>query len=369
MQATQVYLPTDGELPKGSDPEVGLVLCFGPADRLEDRTLLASLRARYPLAVVAGCTTAGAIHGGVDDAGMVLTEVRFERTVCRAICAPVVAEDDGYALGSSLAAELLGEDLKHIFVLSDGLAVNGSSLAAGLQAGAGSLVTVSGGLAGDGPRFERTLVMCGEKVAPGRVTAIGFYGPTLRVGLGSRGGWDPIGPRRRVTKSRGNRVLTLDDEPALDLYKRYLGDAAAGLPLSGLRFPLEVQGASGGDALVRTLLAVDEEEHSLIFAGDVPEGSTARLMKANIDRLVEGAATAAQRASQGQTWQVAFLVSCVGRRLVMGQRTEDEVEAVQEVFGNGVSVSGFYGYGELCAGVRGCELHNQTMTVTAFTEV
>ena len=213
-------------------------------------------------------------------------------------------------------------------------------------------------------------MVAGPSIAPGQVVAVGFYGAGLRARFGSAGGWEPFGPKRLITRAEGNVLYTLDDQPALELYKRYLGDRAAGLPATGLLFPLQIlAGSEESSGLVRTILAVDEAAQSLTFAGDMPQGGYARLMKAGCDRLVYGAETAA-RQTGGEAMAFAVLVSCVGRKLVMGQRVEEEVEAVLQTLAPGVAAMGFYSYGEICPGgfSHGCELHNQTMTLTTFAE-
>jgi len=111
----------------------------------------------------------------------------------------------------------------------------------------------------------------------------------------------------------------------------------------------------------------------MTFAGDIAEGATAQLMKANFDKLIDASVDAAESSSElldGSNAELAILVSCVGRKLVLGQRIEEEVEEVREVLGNGPAITGFYSYGEVSPIVKSmnCELHNQTMTITTFSE-
>jgi hypothetical protein len=261
-----------------------------------------------------------------------------------------------------------------VFVLSDGLAVNGSELAKGLTSRLPAGIAITGGLAGDGARFSQTYVCAGGESLPNQIALIGFYGDRLRVGFGSMGGWDSFGPERRITRSRDNVLYELDGRSALDLYKEYLGPHAAGLPASGLLFPLSLRTEKSGDGIVRTILGINEKEQSMTFAGDMPEGSMARLMRANIDRLIEGAADAARACRRGlgdANPQLAVMISCVGRKLVLKHRVEEEIESVIEILGPDASATGFYSYGEICpASSDGrCALHNQTMTITTFAEV
>ena len=126
--------------------------------------------------------------------------------------------------------------------------------------------------------------------------------------------------------------------------------------------------------MVRTILSVNEDDQSITFAGDMPEGTRTTLMKANFERLIDGAAGAGSMSIEslgaGHA-ELAILISCVGRKLVLKERVEEEVEAVRAVMGDRAAIAGFYSYGELCpvaASEKQCELHNQTMTITTLRE-
>jgi hypothetical protein len=302
-----------------------------------------------------------------------VTAISFDHTQVKGAQVRIDERRESREAGQRLAQALDRDGLVHVLVLSDGIHVNGSELVRGLMERLPAGVQATGGLSGDGERFQQTLVFADNAPEPGRIAVAGFYGKRLKVGYGSLGGWDPFGPRRLITRSDGNVLYSLDGRPALALYKTYLGDHAAGLPATGLLFPLSIQMKEGGRELVRTILSVDEQAQSMTFAGDVPEGAYARLMKANFDRLVDGAQGAAETSYEaiGSTPpDLAVLISCVGRRLVLKQRTEEEVEAVRNTLGERTVLTGFYSYGEICPAAPNadCELHNQTMTITTFSE-
>jgi hypothetical protein len=358
-----------------ADPARSFALALGGRDVLTaDR--IAEARGMVGGAPLVTCTTAGEIAGErVHDDTVVLTLVELARGEARAHLVQLDGDVDSRAAGRSLARAFApmtaSGALRHVIVLSDGLAVNGTGLVAGIADVLPPGVGITGGLAGDGTRFLETHVGLDGKA--GRLAGIGIYGESVRVGFGSMGGWDPFGPERRVDRSSGNVLHVLDGEPALEVYKRYLGEHVAGLPGSALLFPLAVTAPGAQGAVTRTILSVDEGSGSMTFAGDVPEGSRVRLMKANHDKLVdgaEGAASACGAPSEGRDSSFALLVSCVGRKLVLGQRVEEEVEAVADVLGAQTMLTGFYSYGELAprGGSAACELHNQTMTVTTLHE-
>lgn len=360
--------------PGGLEEPPQLVLAFGAGDLLRDSEPCREARGAYPDAHWLGCSTAGDIFGTeVSDDSLVVTAIRFERTRIQACQTHIDGPGDSFAAGERLGSALAQEDLVHVFLLSDGLNVNGSELVKGITGRLPSNVTVTGGLSGDGPRFKETLVIAGGEAMPSTVAVVGLYGPGLSVGFGSLGGWDAFGPERRITRSAGNVLYELDGRSALELYKTYLGPYAKDLPASGLLFPLSIRTERDQTPIVRTILAVDEEEQSMTFAGDVPMGTYARFMKANFDRLIDGAMGAARTSHEAigaAPCELAILVSCVGRKLALGQRIEEEVEGVREVLGDGPVLAGFYSYGEISPFVPSarCELHNQTMTITTLRE-
>lgn len=355
-------------------PEAQLCLAFGSPSALRAPGWYRDVRATYPKARVVGCSTAGEILGDqVLDDSVVVTAVEFAKTAVHTAVVEVPDATASHAVGAALGQALDRPDLRHVLVFSDGLHVNGSDLVAGLAGTLPAGVGVTGGLSADGDRFQETVVVHDAEVRPRRVVGVGLCSPGLSVGCGSLGGWDPFGPERVVTRSAGNVLYELDGQPALDLYKAYLGEAAAELPASALRFPLNVRSTSADRAVVRTVLSVDTARGSMTFAGDVPEGALAQLMRANYDRLIDGAAGAA-KASYAPLGRhpapLALLISCVGRRLVLGQRVEEELESVRHVLGDGATLAGFYSYGEISPFTPSarCELHNQTMTITILAE-
>ncbi|HYC79758.1 MAG TPA: FIST C-terminal domain-containing protein, partial [Candidatus Binatia bacterium] len=260
-------------------------------------------------------------------------------------------------------------------VFSDGLRVNGTALVRGLNEKLPPNVSVTGGLVGDGAGFKKTVLGLNETPQEGRIILIGFYGNSLKIGYGSLGGWDAFGVERIITRSKGNVLYELDGQPALKLYKDYLGSKAQGLPSTGLLFPLRLRPKDSKDTeVVRTILGIDEKDQSMTFAGDMPEGATVALMKANFERLIDGASGAGNMSIEQlgkQEPELAILISCIGRKLVLKERVDEEIDAVRSAIGHGAATTGFYSYGELCptaASEKQCQLHNQTMTITTFRE-
>lgn len=367
------FQQNQGWQPQLLGQQADLVLVFGERALLAQASNLANLQLAYPSAVIASCSTAGEICGTeVTEGCIVATAIDLEKTQLKACCEQIQSIEQSHSVGVKLAQQLAAPDLVHIFVLSDGQLVNGTELARGFNEQLPAGITLTGGLAGDGVNFQQTLVGLNAAPASGNVIAIGFYGTALKVGYGSAGGWQAFGPERRVTASHASQLNALDGQPALDLYKLYLGEQSNELPGAALRFPICLMSEDGQHDLVRTILSVNEENKTMVFAGDIPEDAKVRLMRCTYDSLVDGAQQAAEAAlSNGLQPQLAIGVSCVGRKIVLGQRVEEEIDAIRDVIGDEVPIAGFYSYGELAPFLEGeaGQLHNQTMTLTLFTEL
>jgi hypothetical protein len=362
----------DVAVPRCLDDRADLVLAFGSKAALQDASGRERLKAECPNACLIGCSTAGEIHGTrVVDNVLAVTAIDFEETELRKAWTEVRGLDS-YDVGRRLAEALQGDGLRHVLVLCDGMHVNGAELTRGLAASLPAGVSVTGGLSADGDKFAQALVLLDGPPQQETAAAVGFYGDRLKVTVGAMGGWQPFGPEHIVTRSEGNVLHELDQRPALALYESRLGDFAGGLPDSALLFPFSIRTDDPTRGIIRRVQRIDPERQAITLAGEIPAGAYARLMCASTDKLVAGAAAAASEcmSEAGNAPDFALLVSCAGRRLLMKQRIEEELDAVRDVFGSSTRLAGFYSNGEIapfCTGERP-ELHHLTMTVTGFSE-
>jgi hypothetical protein len=355
--------------PEANGFNPNLVLAFGCVDTLANDNIYNEIRKIYADAEIVLASTAGEIHGDeVSDHTVSVSACRFDHTRLRVVNGNVTECPDSFECGKSITEQLKAPDLCHILVLSDGISVNGDDLVRGINSSLPPHVIVTGGLAADAGRFTKTLVGANNNPESNRIVAIGFYGDKLRITHGSHGGWDLFGPVRTVTKATDNVLYELDGENALEIYKRYLGPRASELPGSALLFPLCILGEDNS-RLVRTILSIDDAAGTLRFAGNIPVGAQVQFMMANFDRLIDGAARAAEQSSD-MSPELVIMVSCVGRKIVLDQRIEEEVESVCHYFGPNAAYTGFYSNGEISPqlGSTQCSLHNQTMTITTYHE-
>ncbi len=379
MQIEQKIWTQQAGWSKESDPELRdraqIAFVFGSTPVLKNGGHYESIKESYPQALIIGCSTSGEIASDtILDESIVVTALHFEHTELKRAEVKTGDFANSTQAGKALIDALPKENLVHVLVFSDGLNVNGSDLVRGLQSGIPEGVGLTGGLAGDGDRFTETLVCADAFPEKEKIVLVGFYGDRLKVGYGSMSGFSPFGPERRVTKARGNVLYELDGESALDLYKKYLGEEkASNLEVNQFYFPLSYKAEGMDEPVIRTILSIDEKEKSMTFAGDILEGGHARLMKANHHRLIDGAGQAAEtcvNGDEGKNPEFAILISCVGRKIVLKQRAEEEIDIVRNVFDDQTVLTGFYSYGEIAhfRPFEPCQLHNQTMTITTFME-
>ncbi|MFT5846620.1 MAG: hypothetical protein ACJARX_001295 [Psychroserpens sp.] len=352
-----------------------LVLVFGDRVMLEDVNIYKELRCKFPTGhLVFGSTSGDITAHVVDDESITVTAIEFEKTKFDIKTSNVLNSDlNSFKTGSDLVSQFLKDNLKLIFVISEGSFINGSQLTKGMNvASTSDNLLITGGLCGDAARFEKTVASYNENPKPGEIVAIGFYGDTFEASFSIHGGWTPFGPERIVTKSESNELFELDNKPALDLYKKYLGDKSNELPGAALLYPLNVKSEDERQSFVRTILNIDEEKNTMILAGDIPENSRVQLMMTNVDNIANASERAARQALEFRKNkpQLALLVSCIGRKLVLDQRVEEEIEEVVDVLGEDTVICGFYSYGEIAPfhGEHDCQLHNQTMAITLISE-
>ncbi len=353
-----------------------LVLVFGNRLMLEDKNVFNEIRRVFKDGHLVFGSTAGDITSeSVDDESITVTAIEFERSYFEIKIANVLNSENkikSLKTGKDLIEQLPKEGLKYVFVVSDGSFINGSQLAMGMNSATINNLLITGALCGDAARFKKTLTSYNEQPKEGEIVAIGLYGDSLEVSFATNGGWTPFGPERVVTKSKDNILYELDNKPALDLYKNYLGDKSKELPGAALLYPLKVKSSDKNKSIVRTILYINEEQNSVILSGDILEGSLVQLMMTNVDNILSAAGIGAEQALDLRVNkpELAILVSCIGRKLVLDQRVEEEVEEVIEVVGKDATICGFYSYGEIAPfdGEMNCQLHNQTMAITLMSE-
>ncbi|MEY3921814.1 MAG: hypothetical protein RL634_1575 [Bacteroidota bacterium] len=352
--------------------EYQLLLVFAQKSLLADPAIFKKLKEHFNAAQIVSASTAGEIIGdeSIEDAVLAIA-IKMEQTPFKIVHQNIEQHANSYDLGLSLAKALKKDGLSYVMILSDGHIVNGSDLLDGIKSYLGEQLPMSGGMAGDGNLFSSTLVGFGEDIKNGHVVLIGFYGDALHICIDVQRGFNYFGPERVVTKSNKNILYDIDGTKALDLYKKYLGEYVDELPGSALLFPVAILN-DNDEPLVRTILSINEEDGSMVFAGNMPEGVTIRFMRSNLDQLINRAEEASKRVTDCvDDPDLLLVMNCVGRKIILGQRRGEEIEALSKSLKGNTILAGFYTYGEFSSWEKPektCDLHNQTVVVTAIKE-
>jgi hypothetical protein len=352
--------------------EYQLLLVFAQKSLLADPAIFKKLKEHFNAAQIVSASTAGEIIGdeSIEDAVLAIA-IKMEQTPFKIVHQNIEQHANSYDLGLSLAKALKKDGLSYVMILSDGHIVNGSDLLDGIKSHLGEQLPMSGGMAGDGNLFSSTLVGFGEDIKNGHVVLIGFYGDALHICIDVQRGFNYFGPERVVTKSNKNILYDIDGTKALDLYKKYLGEYVDELPGSALLFPVAILN-DNDEPLVRTILSINEEDGSMVFAGNMPEGVTIRFMRSNLDQLINRAEEASKRVTDCvDDPDLLLVMNCVGRKIILGQRRGEEIEALSKSLKGNTILAGFYTYGEFSSWEKPektCDLHNQTVVVTAIKE-
>lgn len=354
----------------GQSPSACWLFCE-PGDRMHD--LVAGVYGAVGTPNLIGCTTDGEIsEAGFSTESAVLAGVATDK-VSFQVASVTGLGDASERAGRELATKLPG-NTRHVQLLSDGLTGNGCAVLRGMHSVLGSAVPITGGTAGDARAFTQTWQFAGNRVMSDSAVAISFSGD-FAVGTGVRTGWQATGLPKKVTRAAGNVVYELDGQPALQIYKKYLGEDAKRLPSVGVEYPLGVVDDKGlldpEDPVLRATMAVNEADGSITFAGEIAEGSTVVLTSGGSrERILAASHEAARLAKSGlggTSPAFGFIYTCMARKILLGLSTGEETNRIRTVLGAGVPVIGFYTYGEYCPGKPNepCQLHNETATVTA----
>lgn len=371
MKVKQITVESIQELNINIDFDPNLILCFSSIDEHSLKPFLSQLKQQFPIANIVGCSSGGDIQDtNITYSALALTFVQFENTKL-----DVKLTNLKHSTNQTIQFKHpLDENLlKHILVFTD-LQSNDFNFISRLQQELPKHIRVSGGVAAahELTKNNNTYIIYQNKTYKDAAVYIGFYGSQLSINCGSHAGWDSYDIERIATKVSGNILYELNGEKALKIYKSCLSKLNKKIEDSPFWHPVSIRIFEEERPIIRTVIGFNEEDDSIMFAGDIPLNCSVKLMKANLDRIITGAKKSAQDCLIGQQSkpQLAILVSCIGRQVVLNKLINEELEIVKETLGDNCALSGYYSYGEfapISKSSRGV-LHNQTMTITTITE-
>ncbi|WP_437670236.1 FIST signal transduction protein [Sorangium sp. So ce131] len=349
-----------------------LVIVFAPA-HVDGKAVLEGLFSRLPKDTqLAGCSTAGEINSdevlsdSVTAMGLCSRDVEFRTFKVEGIGA------DAHEAGRALAAQVKAFDPALLLLFPDALAVSATRLLDGLQSVLGPEFPVLGGMAADSVKYTGTFQYWNREALTNSAVAVGMKG-RIELVTRARSGWTPMGAPRTCTRvENGSTLLALDGRPALELYEEYLGERARDLPTVSTEFPLGlVSGIQRGvvtpdDQILvcRGVRGVDRERGAMLLGGDIPEGGQVRMMRATKEDVIKASSVAGALAcDEMPDPTLAFFFNCAARKVVLGWRYRQDVQALFRRLGPSVPKIGFFTYGEFCPTGGVSLYHEVTFTV------
>lgn len=352
-----------------------LLLAFADRQLLEGMDKLLDLRHMYSAADIVLCSTAGEIMDiELHDDTISAVAIYFEKSYHKIARLKIDGYSNSYQVGKDLVAQLPTDELKHILLLVDGLSLNGNELARGVYENVPRYVSINGGLAGDSFDFQRTLLGVNRLPESGVCLAIGFYGEDLLIGQGAAGSWEELRQEYVITRSDYNRLYELDHIPASKVYQDKLGEAYRQFNTSPYSFPVEIWADNTRrDSFIRIVKTIDASRNALLMAGDAPQGFSLRILQTNVDLMLKGAKRASEKALRDfpkKNAVLALLINCVGRREILRNRIEEELDTARDILGEQPIMCGFYSYGVIAAWTPYQKpfLQHQTYLLTIFGE-
>ncbi|MBI3333062.1 MAG: FIST C-terminal domain-containing protein [Candidatus Omnitrophica bacterium] len=371
--ATQALQPLGSRQPD-------LVLLFASV-RFDQESLLKGVTSMTGRAPLVGCSTAGEITShGPSRRSVVIMAIASDSLRIATGLGRGISHKPREA-GRQAAAEASRARLPnpHAFLMfPDGISGNVAEAIRGVQDVLGLSFPIVGGSAADDFGFNWTSQYFEGRAYTDSVAGVLLTGP-IALGIGARHGWQPLGKPRRVTRARANVVEELDGTSAVNLYETYFETAAASMKAESLAgvsilYPLGMPIPGEEEYLLRNVLRVDPGG-SLIYAGEIPEGSEVRLMMGSKAKAMEAARRAAEQAMVGiapRPAQFGLVFSSCSRYRLFGREAGRELELIRQALGPAVPLIGFYDYGEqaplTAAGFRGrSHFHNETVVVVAVS--
>ena len=374
MKITNYYFNEQGVSNKELDlhKEDSLILIFG-----NNMEIFQKVVEQFNSKNILGCSSSGEIvEDQLLEEGLSVTVLEFKDTKVKTSLVHFKDYDDSYNAGVEVMKNLNAEKLKGILVFSEGLNINGSKLVEGMESLNLNNSVIGGGTAGDYLKFNETWVYYNNKKYNNAIVAVGLYGENLNISFGSASGITALGVEKKITSSSKNVLYTIDDKRALDVYKEWFkGFGIEDIEGLLLQCPIEIsKNFNQEEGLVRTPIAYNEEEGSVTFTGEIPEGKFLRMMRADVEKMIEASHSAVKSSmeklnKEKESNVLNLMVSCAGRKALLGTETEDElIEANQITEDANSKQIGFYSYGEFTNVNNKSEFVNQTMTVISIEE-
>jgi len=355
--------------------EPDLILIFASFDFENLSCSIQDISKKFKNAIITGCTSNGIINSkGVNNSVIAITALKFTNSSVALYTINLSPDSCAtFECGSKFINKIEQDNLKHIFLLSDQHLLIEQEFLDGMNANSDAAVSITGGLSSNSEFDDSKGLIINGKLDTNKAIAVAFYGESLKVGYHAVAGWNSYGSEHLVTNSSEKKILEIDDQPALDWYNSHFNENdIKKIKNIGIKYPIKIRNSENTSPVLRSPEHFDESDKSINLLSDISKGSYIRVMKADKDRVINGAENAAKKIIENYNHQheLAILISCKGRKLLLNGSTSEEVEAVVDQFPESTITTGFYSNGEISPFYKKtkCSYHNLTMCITTISE-
>jgi hypothetical protein len=346
----------------------------------QDRNTICSLLSAHNIDVVGATSSTEFIDGHQDEGSTVILLLDLNRSFY-SILFEIIGEKNLDESATQLAQAALQHFKNPSFILlttsltDDGKMIDGEAINHSMEKVLGNDFNLFGGMAGDDMSFTGAYVFTNKQSTGYGMAALVLDADKVNLHGMAISGWKPIGVTKKITKSEGNVIYTIDDQPALDVYMRYLGSAVESnddqlvfFENLGNQYPFQIE-REGREPLMCNPIGFDKENKALICESNIQQGATFRFSTPpDFDIMETIVNQATELKNKEQTDADALLIfSCAGRLAALGPLAQEENEGLVKVWNS--PMAGFYSYGEFGRGVNGKhEFHSTTNSWVVLKE-
>jgi len=275
-----------------------------------------------------------------------------------------------FSAGHKLAEFGLNKFKNPIFLVTFSMTVNGEGVIAGVH----DLIPrerIFGGMAGDDFAMKATYSFTNDRISPSSLTGLILDGDKIQVDGVAFCGWEPIGGKNRITRSKDNVVYEINEQPAMEVVKQVFGEFYETLDnhdvlMGAAQYPFQM--IKDGKYVLRAALYSNEEDGSLFLAGPVEEGQEFRFSVAPGFEVIEDTVNKFKEyANNKPKPEALILFSCKARHMSLGPLVEDELAGIHEIWGK--DMIGFFTYGEIGMDTDGkTNFYNETCSLVMISE-
>jgi hypothetical protein len=362
--------------------DTDLVIIFASPQYIVPETQSVISRILKPKHLVGSSTGRIILSNGVANLGIAIVGINSDDMRFGVSAISGIDAQNMYSTGFDLArkaAQDLNSSHREVFIIfSEGIEKNSSQFIRGVKEALGGGFPVLGAISSDDFKYKRLSQFFQDQILHNSVVGL-LLGGAFNLALGCKHSFKPLGKPRTITKVDGCIVRTIDNEPAVEIYKHFLGSDAEGLKnftlnSSAAMYPLGFYLEESRQYLLRNIIDI-LEDGSIVCHEGIPQGAEVHLMISNNESCRNSAIEAAELVKASLADKPAKLVlvfESLARHRILGRNTSSEIQAIKDVLGKTTPIVGMCSYGEIgpfetLSNIKNIYLHNESILIVGIS--